>query len=83
MSDADWDRAEIARQLRQTVHDFNNLLSVILNGAQFALEELAIEDRDLEMMKESLEDVQLATRKAREEIRRLAELGRALAPQTE
>jgi len=80
MSDADWDRAEIGRQLRQTVHDFNNLLSVILNGAQFALEELAIEDRDLEMMKESLEDVQLATRKAREEIRRLAELGRALAP---
>jgi signal transduction histidine kinase len=83
MSGEELDPVEIGRQLRQAVHDFNNLLSVILNGAQFALEELASADGDVEMMKESLEDVQLATRKARDEIRRLGDLGRALASPTE
>jgi signal transduction histidine kinase len=66
-------------EMRRISHELNNSLSVILNGAQFALDDLNEKPPDLAEVRVSLRDVLTAGGQVRELSKTLAEQGKKYA----
>jgi len=77
---------QLGAEMQRVSHDLNNVLAVVLNGSQFALEELGpkgealvegnMEPELIKMIVESLEDVLAAGRRGRTLSVELNTLGR-------